>query len=665
MLMKIGIVWIAVVGLLWPSLSSADVRLPKLIGDNMVLQRDAKLELWGWADPGEKIVIDFRGQTLKARTDKTGRWSIYSGPFSAGGPYDLIVSGRNRIELRNVLIGDVWLASGQSNMEFTLGRGPEVYMLGVVNADQEIADTAYPQLRLFKVDHKMGFKPACDVEAGTWVASTPQTAADFSAVAYLFGRAVHKRYHIPVGLIETSWGGTVAEAWMSTAGLKAFPEFGKDIDELQQANDAKVRAEHDQYVKLKTEWDKQHSAEDRGERDGRPIWADPALDASSWPTIIEPQSKPNELLKGFDGVVWFRREITVPANLTGRDVRVQLSSAGKTDTTYFNGKEIGHTEGWDKPRSYFVPAGNIKSGRNVIVIRMTGEDGYVGMFDSDNPDKSYVDVGGTSLPLSGSWAYQPGTDVENYPVEPALSKLIDSPNKAALLFNGMIHPLLSFRIKGAIWYQGESNADRSAQYRTLFPSLIRDWRAQWGYEFPFLFVQLAGLGRNKPDPAEYPWAELREAQSMALSLPNTGMATAIDVGDENDIHPRNKQDVAHRLMLAAAKVAYGENNIVYDGPTYKSMQIEGSRVRIKLSTLGSGFVVKNKYDYIQGFEIAAADGKFRWAQALQDGQDIVVFNHAISQPVAVRYDWMNTPDGNLFNTEGLPALPFRTDAPHY
>lgn len=541
-------------------------------------------------------------------------------------------------------------------MEATLGPSD---WKGVNNSDDEAVDTAYPQLRLFKVHRRVGFKPADDVEADTWATSTPQTAANFSAVAYLFGRAIHRRYHIPVGLIETSWGGTFAEAWVSAAGLRSFPEFGNDINEVRKVNDASVRAEHDHYVQLKTEWDKQHAAEDRGGLDGRPLWADPALDASAWPTISEPQSKANELLRGFDGVVWFRREITIPANMTSEHVRVHLSQAGKIDTTYFNGIEIGHTEGWDEPRNYFVPTEAIKAGRNVIVVRMTGGIGYVGMFDFDNADKLYVEMGGTSLPLSGSWAYQPGPDLIDHPIPP-----IDDPNKSTLLFNGMIHPLLPFRIKGAIWYQGEANAldNRSAQYRTLFPALIKDWRAQWGYEFPFLFVQLAGFGHNKPDPAEYPWAELREAQSQTLSLPTTGMATAIEIGDENDVHPRNKQDVANRLVLAAAKVAYGEN-IVYSGPTYQSMKIEGSRVRIKFSNLGSELVVKDKYGYVRGFEIAAADGKFCWAQAQQDGQDIVLFNEAISQPVAVRYDWVNTPDGNIYNKDGLPATPFRTDAP--
>lgn len=637
----------------------ADVRLPKLVGDHMVLQRDSKIAIWGWADPGQPVRIDFHGRRGTTRTDQNGRWSMSLGPFPAGGPYELVIVGKNTITIHDVLVGDVWVASGQSNMEFPLrpdrdGNG------GVVNSELEVADSSYPQLRLFKVHHRVGFRPADDVEADTWTASTARTVSDFSAVAFLFGRELHLRYRIPIGLIETSWGGTAAEVWVSAEGLRSFPEFRNDIKALRQADDRSVRAEYDRYLKLEAEWNRQHATEDRGTREGRALWAAPALDISTWPTITEPQPTPNEKLGGFDGVVWFRREITISPDVTGQRVRVHLSTAGKTDRTYFNGREIGHTEGWDKARNYLVPADAIRGGRNVVVVRMTGEDGYVGMSDSD----MYVEIGGTSLPLAGPWAYQPGPDLTHRPIPSALSKQIDGPNKATVLFNGMISPLLPFRIKGVIWYQGEKNAmdNRSVQYRTLFPALIGDWRAHWGYEFPFLFVQLAGFGHNEPEPADYQWSELREAQSMALAVPLTGMATAVDVGDENDVHPRDKQDVAHRLVLAAAKVAYGEN-LVYSGPTYQSIQLQGSRARIHFAHLGTGLLVKDKYGYVRGFEVAGPDGKFVWAQARQDGSDILVFNAAIQHPTAVRYDWSNTPDGNLYNEEGLPAPPFRTDAP--
>jgi sialate O-acetylesterase len=286
-------------------------------------------------------------------------------------------------------------------------------------------------------------------------------------------------------------------------------------------------------------------------------------------------------------------------------------------------------------------------------------------------DQLSAEIGSAAISLAGAWSYQPGPDLRDFPMLDAATIAVHpwpmSPQYSpTVLFNGMINPLIQFRVKGVIWYQGEDNAidNRSAQYRTLFPALIRDWRRHWGYEMPFLFVQLAGYGPNRSEPAEYSWADLREAQYMALSLPGTGMATAVDIGDENDGHPKDKQDVAHRLVLAAAKTAYGEN-IISSGPTYQAMQIEGSRIRIKFSDIGAGLLIKDKYGYGRGFEIAGADDKFVWAQARRDGQDMMVSNDAINHPVAVRYDWSNTPDGNVFNLEGLPAIPFRTDIPKH
>lgn len=661
---RTALMWLAVVTAFGTSAAWADVRVPRLVDDHMVLQRDSRVVLWGWADPGEKVQIAFHGRIVTTRTDRNGRWTTSLGPFAAGGPYDMVVAGKNRLVLHDVLLGDVWVASGQSNMEFALKAGGEEWMTGVLNSDQEVAGANFPQIRLFKVHRAVGFHPKDEVEADHWTSVTPESVGRFSAVAYFFGREIHQRYHAPVGLIETSWGGTVAEAWVSEAGLKSFPEFRAAIDSVNKADEKAVVAQHDRYKQDKAAWDRLHGIEDRGERDGRVMWADPAFDASSWATVAEPQSKPIEALKGFDGAVWFRREIRVRKDQVGNPVVVHLARAFKTDVTYFNGVKIGQTEGLDKPRDYGVPAGAVRPGQNAIVVHMTGSDGYVGMFDSDNPDRLNVEVGGEKIPLAGTWSYQPGADLQDHPTLSAMSELLDDPNASTVLFNAMIHPLIPFRIKGVIWYQGESNTvdNRSAQYRTLFPALIQDWRTHWGYQFPFLFVQLAGFGHNKTEPAEYPWADLREAQSMTLSVPQTGMATAVDIGDENDIHPRNKQDVAHRLALAAANIAYGEH-VVACGPTYRSMQIEGDRIRIKFSNLGSGLWVNDKYGYARGFQIAGADGQFRWAQARQDGEDVVVFNAAIAAPVALRYDWSNTPDGNIYNREGLPAIPFRTDAP--
>lgn len=645
------------------SSAPADIRLPRLIGDHMVLQRDCKLKIWGWADPGERVSVAFNRVKATAVADRLGRWSVPLGPFKAGGPSRMEISGRNKIDVADVLVGDVWVAAGQSNMEFPLKHDDKEDFGGTVNSDHELADTSYPEIRLFKVDHAAHFQPADEVKSHGWEVSSHDTAGSFSAVAYLFGREIHRRYRVPVGIIETSWGGTVAEAWMSPEGLRAFPEFSQEIQTIEGADEASALAAHQAYVKLTAAWDERHLTEDRGTRDGRPIWADPSYDASTWPIASEPQDKPIAALNGFDGIVWYRRELSIPPNMIAQGLRVNLAASGKTDTTYFNGVEVGHTEGWKKSRSYPIPVEIIKPGKNVIAIRMTGEHGYVGIYES-SPGELNVSLGRASLTLAGAWAYQPGPAVADRPVQSAISEHFDDPNTPTALFNGMVNPLLPYGIKGVIWYQGEENAEdkRAAQYRTLFPGLINDWRSHWHKSFAFLFVQLAGFGENESEPAEYQWAELREAQSLALKLPKTGMATAVDIGDENDIHPKNKQDVAHRLALVAEKVAYGEP-VVASGPTYDSMQVKGDHARIKFGNLGSGLVVKDRYGNARGFEIAGADGKFHWAQARQEGNDIVVSASTVPDPVAVRYDWENTPDGNLYNKEGLPAIPFRTDVP--
>lgn len=651
--------WIITFTSLLVSVAWADVRLPRLVGDHMVLQRDTRVVIWGWADPGEPVRVDFRGKKVSARTDQSGRWAASFGPFSSGGPYEMTITGRNRIALHDILLGDVWLASGQSNMEFAVRD--------VVNGEKEVASAQFQQIRLFKVHHRVALQPISDAEGDGWAPVTPGSSGSFSAVAYFFGRELHQRYHIPVGLIDSSWGGTLAEAWVSEASLKQFAEFRSSIDFLKGIDESAAIAEHQNYLKMKSEWYTQYGGEDRGRVDGVDVWAAPNLPTAEWTAITEPQTTAIEKIRGFDGVVWFRKEVDVPSEHAGKDLKLHLAYAYKDDTTFFDGTKVGETHRAGErpqPTDYLVPGNLVKTGRNVIAVRVKGGDGFVGLY-SDDLSKLEVEVDGQVIPLAGQWLYQPGPDLSGLPNPSTDAKLytqFDSGPSAAhtstLLFNGMIAPLTPYRIKGAIWYQGESNAidKRSAQYRVLFPALIRDWRKQWGYEFPFLFVQLAGW---PPVPGESSFAELREAQGMTLSLPATGMATAVDQPDD---HPKDKQTVAHRLVLTAATVAYGEK-LVDTGPEFKSMQIEGSQIRIKFSNLSSGLLVKDEHGSIRGFEIAGADSKFHAAQARKDGQDIVVLNDTVPQPVAVRYDWMDRPDGNLYNAEGLPAVPFRTDAP--
>jgi sialate O-acetylesterase len=650
-----------IIGQLVVGAASADVRLPRLIGDHMVLQRDSKVAIWGKADPGEEIRVDFHGKHVNITAERAGNWSASVGPYPSGGPYDMVVAGKNRTVLRDILLGDVWLASGQSNMEVSVGPA-EGGWKGANNADTELAGAHFPQIRLFNVHHRIAPQPVADVEADGWTSVTPTSTRSFSAVAYFFGRELHRRYHIPIGLIDSCWGGTVAEAWMSERALKRFPEFQESIDSLRRIDESTAIPEYQQYLKEKSEWYAQHGNEDRGRVAGVDVWAAPNLVTLDWTTIDEPQTKAEENLKGFDGVVWFRKEIVIPRERAGKNLELHLGYAYRDDTTYFNGTKIGATQGGgekQKPTDYLVPGQLVKARRNVITVRILGSDGLVGLF-SNALSKLEADVGGLVIPLAGEWLHQAGPDLSSLPKPSLYSKLNADPNTPTLLFNGMLAPLTRYKIKGVIWYQGESNASdkRSAQYRTLFPTLISDWRKQWGYEVPFLFVQLAGWPEPPGvEPGESSVAELREAQSMTLSVAATGMATAVD---QPDSHPNDKQTVAHRLVLKAATVVYGES-IVDSGPEFNSMQIEGSQIRIKFSSLGSGLLVKDEHGSIRGFEIAGTNGEFHPAEARKNGQDIVVFSDGVRQPVAVRYDWMDTPDGNLYNRENLPAIPFRTN----
>jgi sialate O-acetylesterase len=650
------------------SLARADVRLPRVLADHMVLQRAAPFRIWGWADPGEHITIEFHHARAATDADRNGRWSAVLGPFTAGGPFEMTVSGKNRLSVHDILIGDVWLASGQSNMAFPLQAMGD-WKTGAKNADLEIARAYFPRIRLFQVALRATPLQQENVtaEEGGWQAVTPETVGAFSAVAYFFGRELHERYRVPIGLIDASAAGTAIEAWMSKDSLRPFAEFHGNLASLARAT-PRNEAAYAAYVRRKVSWYEQHGMEDRGGIAGREIWAQQDFDDSAWPLISEPrpQSAWGKDFNGFSGVVWLRREVLIRPEQAGRDVILFLGHSLQDDTTYFNGKEVGAARGYTKERIYVVPGKYVHSGRNVVAVRLVGlrdnetDASLVGILAG----KLHAEVAGTVISMAGMWRYRTGADLRDLPIaDPAV--VAAHPSLAAgstTLFNAMIGPLTSYRIRGVIWYQGETNVDRAAQYRALFPALISDWRHRWGYDFPFLFVQLAGFGPELPESAECPWAELRESQASALSVPNTAMASAIDIGDATDIHPQDKQEVAHRLALAAERVSYGEN-VVDSGPTYRASQTEGSRVRVEFLTPRSELVIRDKYGYVRGFEIAAADGKFVWAQGKQVGHAIVLFNDSIHEPVYVRYDWGDTPDGNVFNSAGLPAVPFRSSVP--
>lgn len=460
--------------LLWSFTGVSQVSVPPVFGTNMVLQQGIEIPVWGWASKGEKVTVTLDKNTATAKAGKNGKWQVKLPKMNNGGPYKMTIKGKNTLSLENILIGDVWVCSGQSNMEFKVA--------GTKNSAVEIAAANYPSIRLFTVKKRVSKEPQVNLEDGEWSICTPQSVPNFSAVGYFFGRNLNEHLKIPIGLIHTSWGGTVAETWTSTETIAKDADFSEKLTKLQT-------------VDMKT-------------------------------TKVGPNDYPT------------------------------------------------------------------------------------------------------------------------------------------LLFNGMLNPIIPYGIKGAIWYQGESNASRAQQYKRVFPNMIKDWRTKWNQgNFPFLFVQLANYMKPVTEPVESDWAELREAQTQTLQLENTGMANIIDAGDAGNIHPTDKQVVGYRLSLAARKVAYGES-LVYTGPTYKSMKIDQNRIYITFDNIGGGLKVNNKYGYINGFTIASENGDFKWAKAvLINSNTVLVINETIQNPAAVRYGWANNPDDlNFYNAEGLPANPFRTDS---
>jgi sialate O-acetylesterase len=647
--------------------SEVNLRLPAIFSDNMVLQQGQAIPVWGWADPGTYITVELCKQGTKgskfrfsASTDKTGKWLVRLRKCDVGGPYELRIwahkgYGKNKtIKFNNVMVGEVWLCSGQSNMEMPVGDG----WGKVLNYERETTAAKYPNIRLITVPHKVVFAPQNDFESKGWVECSPASVDNFSAVAYFFGRHLHKKLNVPIGLIQSAYGGTRSEAWTSAEALNQFPDFAKEIAVMKDTPADPELAKKDYETKL-AKWTKELTDKDPGFNNGEPLWANPELDTKDWKPMAIPQLWEDAGLTNFDGTVWFRKEINLDASWVGKDLVLSLGPTDDRDITWFNGTKIGSTDFFNIPRKYTIPSSLVKPGKNVIVVRIL-DTGGAGGFSGKPLDMQLLLENATPIPLSGTWLYKLGFDLTTISSQPLDPK---NPYHPTVLYNGMIAPIVPYAIRGAIWYQGESNAGRAYRYREMFPTLINDWREHWNQgEFPFLFVQLANWMGTKPEPADDAWAELREAQSMTLSLPNTGMAVAIDIGDAADIHPKNKQEVGNRLALIARAKIYQEN-LVYSGPLYQSFQIEGNKIRIKFSHTGKGLMIKGDSE-LKGFAIAGSDKKFYWANANIDGKTVLVSSEKVPNPVAVRYAWAANPICNLYNQEGLPASPFRTDFWH-
>jgi sialate O-acetylesterase len=621
------------------------VKLPLLVSDGMVLQRDANVKVWGWADANEKVAVSFNGKTYDTLANADGKWAVTFSELKAGGPYSMDINASNHITLKNILIGDVWVCSGQSNMELPMDKVKYRYPEVIAKADN-------PNIRQFVVSHEYDFKgPKDDLKSGRWVSANPKSVLEFTAVGYFFAKELYEKYNVPVGLINASLGGSPAEAWMSEDALKAFPAYLKTAEEFKDSNYINQITAKDKAVS--DEWYNRVHQLDKGQEKGQKPWFDVNYDASEWATMNVPGYWADGNLGNVNGVVWFRKEIDVPASMTGQPAKLWLGRIVDGDFTYVNGKQVGSVSYQYPPRIYDVPAALLKAGKNIIVVRVINNSGRGG-FVLDKPYQ--LTAGEQTIDLKGLWQYKLGATMSSLPGKTFIEW------QPAGLYNGMLSPLLNYRIKGVIWYQGESNAGKGREYQKLFPALIANWREKWNQgDFPFLYVQLANFMEAKTKPSESGWAELREAQLKTLAVPNTGMAVIIDLGEWNDIHPLNKQDVGKRLALAAQKIAYGNEKVVYSGPIYQSKKIEGNKVVLTFTNTGSGLTAKGDGE-LKYFAVAGADKKFVWAKAKIEGNNVVVWNDQVPNPVAVRYAWADNPEGaNLYNREGLPASPFGSD----
>lgn len=614
-----------------------------MVRDSMVLQRDTKLKIWGWASNGEEITIKFNGKKAKTKAGSDGKWIASLPSMKAGGPYTMEISGKNKIILKDVLIGDVWFCSGQSNMVHQMSLHNITYA-------RDIAEANYPQIRHFWIPTLTSLVgPKEDLPTGNWKWANSQDVNQFSAVAYFFAKKIYDKYHVPIGLLNASVGGTPIEAWTSEEGFKDFPavtatiQKNKDTAYVNSTNRAAfanrvVRKEQDKGLAASVKW------------------FDVGYIPKGWQTINIPGYWEDQGIKDLNGVVWFRREIEIPQSMTGVPAKVFLGRIIDADVLYVNGTQVGNTTYQYPQRRYNLPAGTLKPGKNVFVIRVTNTNGKGGFV----PDKPYyIEAGGQTTDLKGTWQYKVG---EAYvPAAGGFGSGISAQNSPTALYNAMVAPAINYAIKGILWYQGETNAGNPQQYSKLLPALIADWRNKWGQgNIPFLYVQLPNFMDANYLPSESNWAILRESALKTLSVSKTAMAVTIELGEWNDIHPDNKKDVGERLALGAFKIAYGEN-IVSSGPLYQSAKIEGNKIIISFNDIGSGLTTNDGEDPCY-FAIAGADKKFVWAKAKIEGDKVVVWNDDMIRPMYVRYAWADNPFGaNLYNKEGLPASPFRTD----
>ena len=610
----------------------------------MIVQRDKPIKIWGWADRDEKVVLKFHNQSKAVKADEAGQWSCLLSPESAGGPYELSVTGnKNTLSLKNILMGDVWICGGQSNMEFWMGEVKDSY--------KEIQQADYSEIRQFKVQNDLSWVEEPDIRKdGHWETATSGNIARFSAVAYFFARSVYQHTHVPIGLINDNWGGTNVETWTSrktlerdslfSGLLRGLPPSNLDsINHYQQAANNKILEMPGN--KLPGPADVKH-------------WKDVSYDDSQWQKMYFPGQWRSQSIGNIQGAIWFRKTIRLNAAIKTK-ATLDLPWVAQSDSTFVNGVLVGATTNRPQAtREYPVPPGLLKQGDNVISMRISDSTNMGGI--SGYPESMCLLMRDTSILISGAWLFRI-EKVYNIPM------LVHPNIYPSLLYNAMIYPITNLAVKGVIWYQGESNVARSYDYAKAFPLMINDWREQFKQpDLPFLFAQISSFNWGNGDSNRGSnWAELREAQTKTLSLKNTGMAVTIDIGDRNNIHPTNKQDVGKRLAAIALNKVYGED-VKYKGPSFSAMEIKADSIILTFADADSGLVINDKYQYLKGFEIAGADHVFHYAKAIIENNKVVIYSEQVTAPLAIHYAWADDAgDSNLYNKDGFPAVPFRTD----
>ncbi|PKB16431.1 sialate O-acetylesterase [Flavobacterium sp. 5] len=618
---------------------NANVRMPLLFSDGMVLQRNKTIPVWGWADANEKVEVRFNKQIKTIQADKDGKWTVGLNAEKAGGPFELIITGKNKIVIKDVLVGEVWICSGQSNMEF------QMYKLPDFEIQKELSNE--PMIRQFLVAQDLSGTPKEDLKAGAWTISNKENIKDFTAVGYFFAKKLYAELKIPIGIINTSWGGTCVETWTSRQAFEKSDEFKDMIANVPSVN---MDAVFETYKKsLLGNIEKIQGFEVTTTNQEQ--FKNPDYKDANWPEIKVPSLWENQQIGNIDGIVWMRKTITLTAEQAKKEAVLYLSKIDDEDQTYVNGFQVGTNNIWEAKRIYKIPAGVLKEGTNVIAVKITDYSGGGGIY-GDSADMK-IDFNGSAFPLDGLWKFNV-----------VQVKVSVSPNSyPSLLYNAMINPLIPYAFEGVLWYQGEANVWRANQYKKAFPLMITDWRTKWNQgNFPFYFVQLSTFdefGGNSLKGSR--WAELREAQTETLKLPNTGMAVTTDIGNAKDIHPTNKKDVGLRLSAIALNTIYGKKQ-VYSGPMYKAMETKGNQITLRFTSTGTGLSTSDKNGILKGFEIAGADKVFYPAKAIIKDNKVIVSSEKVSNPVAVHYGWADDDtEINLFNKENFPASPFRTD----